>query len=296
MTTKIHYQDENIIFSASNIAASFGDDDTTDLPLDNVTYRSSVVGDELILSSTSQKDKIVKLVMIQPLLDWRKDQSYIWKLDNGWMTDKNYGWIHWNSNSYIDSIIQIPSSCSNNNNNNNTVLLFCDTMEFHFTPILPTGFSRAYDQVIPSTKVVISNVQIGLFNKNHTSSKEEFQYYNPCTHQTTTTIPKKQTNTSCTIIDGSISSGIYYGTTATSYALFFEDRPIWQLLILIATALLVFIFLIYIVVRLCIHYQRTKRYQEINPINMNREDEEDYGDDDSHDLALKVEEEDDEEE
>jgi hypothetical protein len=286
MTTITKYQDENIIFSASNIVASFGDDDDT-IPLDTVTHRSSVAGDELILSSASQKDKIVKLVTIPPEFDWRKNQSYVWKLDNGWMSNNEYGWIHWNSNSYIDSVIQIPSSSGNN-----TVLLICDTMEFHFTPILPTGFSHAYDQVIPSTKITLSNVQLGLLRDTTENNDKQFQYYHPCNHRTTT-MSKSNRRDTCAIIDGTISSGIYgsttYNTLSNSTLFFADDRPIWQLSILIAVVVFVVAFLVYILIRWCVHYERTKRYQEINPMN-NCEDDED-ADNEIFDLALKEEEE-----
>jgi hypothetical protein len=145
-------------------------------------------------------------------------------------------------------------------------------------------------------------VQLGLFRDTTENNEKQFQYYNPCNHRTTTTTTTTTTSNNnrrdtCTIIDGTISSGIYgsttYNTLSNSTLVFADDRPIlWQLSILIAVVVFVVAFLVYILIKWCIHYERTKRYQEINPMN-NCEDDED-ADNENFDLALKEEEEEEE--
>jgi hypothetical protein len=121
----IHYYDEWYLFSASSVVASFGDG--VEVPLDNVTLRSSTpMGDEWIFSTTTTSKstnnnhnssdtnnntfvpRMVRLILISPEQDWRRNAGYVWKLDNAWMSDADHAWLHWNSNSFIDSAILNP--------------------------------------------------------------------------------------------------------------------------------------------------------------------------------------------
>ena len=122
--------------------------------------------------------RIVRLVLISPDKDWRKGQTYAWKLDNAWMSDQNVKWLHWNVESYINSDIQVP-------NDNN--VFSCDRLEFHFDPI---GF-HGQGAVVSNSRLVLTNVQIGA-NLASTNGKAREEFI-PCNHHT---------DGNCSVIDG----------------------------------------------------------------------------------------------
>lgn len=282
----IHYQDDNHLFSASSIVATFGDG--VEVSLDTVTLSASTpMGEEWLFSSSSSSHdteegdsvarRVVRLVTITPDKDWRRNAAYAWKLDNAWMSDADHAWLHWNSNSYIDSILQIPGDPDYLN----TQILSCDVMEFHLDAILPSGFRRSSDPIVTDTRVVLKDVKMGS-NLDMQQEKKYLQYYNPCTGQS---MDKHDSASFCAIVDGAGSgtSSSQSGWTRPDVTTFLNDSPVWEIVLVVGILLSMAALLWYLVGRLfqcCCHWQRTKRYQQINPSH-----------DDEDDLALAEEEE-----
>ena len=186
----------SFILKASSIQATFADGLILDL--DNITIQESTpLGDEWILCSSSQQPndddgvirpplRMVKLILITPDHDWRKNQTYAWKLDNAWMSDPDLGWIHWNVEAYVDSQIQVPD---------HNMLLQSQRMEFHFRPI---GMQSAASFPVLTTlaKLVLQDVEMGV----HVSNVNDTIRYNPCYHSHHC----QQGEGYCSIIDGVI--------------------------------------------------------------------------------------------
>ena len=177
--TMIHYEDSDFLFTSSSVEVTFSDGFSAQFS--NFTLRASTpIGDQLILSCDDDDsvDRIVRLVLIDPSLDWRGNQSYAWKLDSAWMSDPNYEWLHWNVESFVNSEIQVPKDNG---------IFACGLMEFHFSPI---GLKHSYDPVITSTKVVLRDVQIGAHLSTTDLPRET---YRPCTGH------------NCSVIDGTVA-------------------------------------------------------------------------------------------
>jgi hypothetical protein len=186
--TMIHYQDDEFLLTASSIEATFSDGAT--LSLTNITIRPSTpIGDELIISTgdDSSNSRGVRLILISPERDWRRNQTYAWKLDNAWMSDPTADWLHWNVESYINSAIQVPQE-------NN--VFACALLEFHFSPI---GLKHHYDPVVTNSKVVLRDVKIGA----HFSSAPQ-KPYSPCAD-------------GCSVIDGTVTSAFGSATSDGTY-------------------------------------------------------------------------------
>jgi hypothetical protein len=262
----IDYFDERFLFSASSVVASFGDG--VEVPLNNVTLRTSTgMGDEWIFSSTETSNnilpRVVRLILISPEQDWRRHVSYVWKLDSAWMSDSDHGWLHWNSNSFVDSILQIPGD--DPDDFPASIVLTCDTMEFHFESILPNGFRRSSDPIVRNTRVVLKDVHIGA---NLMSTNQPFlKDYSPCGgdigHEQI-----KEGRPKCSIVDGAISesSSGWIPDSSSSSPIF--DWPMWQLMVLLGLVLALATLCLVAIWRLiqyCCHWHRTKRYQQINP-------------------------------
>ncbi|KAG7353588.1 hypothetical protein IV203_002943 [Nitzschia inconspicua] len=258
----IHYQDDIRSFSASSIVASFGDG--VEVSLDNVTFIASTpMGDEWILSTNDDGDyrdttvsRVVRLITISPEKDWRMNASYAWKLDNAWMSDEDYSWLHWNSNSYVDSVVRVPGDSEHPNSQ----IFTCNVMEFHFDAILPSGFRRSSDPIVTNTRVVLKNVQWG--SNLVTLDKDKLQHYSPCSG------PRDgNKDPICIIMDGVVSGESSWRIPSPPSSTL-NNLLVWQLLLLLGVVLGIIILCAYLVwklIRCCFHWQRTKRYQEINP-------------------------------
>lgn len=235
----VSYEDENFFIKASSIDASFGDGTT--LPLDTITVSPSTpMGDVILMSSTVDDDRVVRLVLISPAQDWRQNQFYAWKLDNAWMSDRSYKWLHWNVESFTTSEIQVPS--------NNSVFA-CESMEFKFSRI---GTKHSAFGGEERTKVVLRDVKIGAALSFTTQEKE---LYRPCLEET------------CSIIDGATTAGrkgVFDGANGLS-------RSAGTHVVIVAFGLSLLFGGLLIVVDWVRKRRRTKLYQQINPI----EDEED---------------------
>lgn len=208
----IHYQDDEFLFAASSIEATFSDAKSYEIhnrtifePSSNIVYQlnnltihsSTPIGDQLVLANDDSSDqRIVKLVLIQPDRDWRQNQTYRWKLDNAWMSDPdNNNWLHWNVESFVDSIIQVPDD-------DNRYIFACDKMEFHFSPL---GLKHYYDPVVTSTKLVLRDVRMGARFSSSNSKIPETPYI-PCTP-----------SISCSVVDGVIAGGIIADSVGTAF-------------------------------------------------------------------------------
>jgi hypothetical protein len=271
----IHYEDSSAFFSASSAIASFADG--VKVPLTHATIGSKPMGLEWILTETGAQDdagnnateqqapfRIVRLVMISPNLDWRKNADYMWKLDNAWMSDVDWGWLHWNSNSYIDSAIQLPNGSVKNPSN---VLFECDVMEFHFESILPSGFRRSTDPVVTDTRLVLSDVKLGTYMDKEKNKPHDV--YNPC-H------PGLFDDNGCTIVDGVIASSatvpstfkLWTSTSSGVLSDWWTRSPLWQKLVASVGCVALVVIMMMLTTRLlrwCHYRQRTKLYQQINP-------------------------------
>lgn len=269
----IHYQDDRNLFSASSIVGYFGDG--AEVSLDHVSLNASTpMGDEWILSSSTTTTTtngtavvvpkvVVRLIVINPDQDWRRGASYQWKLDNAWMVafdsnDQN-AWLHWNSNSYIDSVIQISTD-----DNHNTVWT-CDSMEFHFEAILPSGFRRWSDPVVATnTRVVMKKVQLGMHLITTSCEEQDWRYYSPCE-------AGRHSSSSCEVVDGVVSSSGISSTTKwipNSVSVWKDEQPLWKQLMLLGLTVGLIVFCLSLTWRLiqtCCHWHRTKRYEQINP-------------------------------
>jgi hypothetical protein len=232
----VSFENEKYLISASSIDATFGDGAT--LSLDTITVTSSTpMGDEIVLSSTDDDDnRVIRLILTSPDQDWRHNQDYYaWKLDNAWMTDQEYKWLHWNVESFINSEIQVPT--------NNSVFA-CESMEFHFSPI---GMRHSHFGTEEPTKVVLLDVKIGASLSFSTDEKKIFR---PCSDDT------------CSLVDGTITGdgGIFGGGGGNSISINLEAN--------VATVALgssLLIALIWVLICWILKRRRTKLYQEINP-------------------------------
>lgn len=267
----ILYRDGNFFFSSSSVVATFPDG--IERPLDNVTIKPSTpLGEEWYLtsssdsqsssSSSSSSSQIVRLIVIPPNQDWRTDQNYLWKLDSAWMSDSDDGetaWLHWNPNSYVNSVIQVPSSSSFEKTTIHPIFA-CEMMEFHFAPILSSGLPRY--QVSPAVsgpRVTLQNVRIGAYlnGTNRMNPKEELYY--PCPGQR-----------SCSVVDGDVR--VVDDNTLS------KELTVHPLILMVGILLVVLLAMVCLVT-LCCRIQRMKRYEQIIP-NV-----------DDNDLSLKVDDE-----
>lgn len=284
----VEYKDEYFHFSASSIEASFGveRDDVKTKKLDTVTIqRDTPVGDQIILTSSSSKSsnnninqadedhveegrdetvpavEEIRLIFISPELDWRKNQNYIWKLNGAWMSDPTYMWLHWNVESNINSIIQIPSpslssSLTTATSNITTNKLFgCDYMEFDFTAI---GSRRRES----NAKVIFHDVQMGTHISAPSSDKDHLLIERPCIGE--------KTKKTCSVVNGKVETLLDKMTGGI---------PLWKI-ILVGGILMWILLQCY---RTICEWRKFNRYHEINSTS-----DDDDDDDDDDDLGLEI--------
>jgi hypothetical protein len=228
------FENENYLISASSIDATFGDGAT--LSLDTITATSSTpMGDEIVLSSTDDDDRVIRLILVSLEQDWRQNQDYYaWKLDSAWMSDQEYKWLHWNVESFIKSEIQVPS--------NNSVFA-CESMEFHFSSI---GMKHSHFGTEEPTKVVLRNVKIGASLSFSTDEKEIFR---PCSDDTT-----------CSLVDGITAGndGIFGGGNWIS-------NNVEANVVTVALGSSLLVGLIWVFICWTLKRRRNKLYQQIIP-------------------------------
>jgi hypothetical protein len=185
------YQDGSFLFSASSLEATFSDGSTL---LGGSSNFTTHFGDELWIVDGSEEEgpsqRIVRLIFIPPEQDWRRNQTYSWKLDSAWMSSSELtpddessdtrSWLHWNVESYINSAIQVPED-------NN--IFECDELELHFRPIRDTDGPYHTG----NERLLLKDVRFGLHlppNNGFTKS------ISPCSDHTV----------SCTIVDGEVQT------------------------------------------------------------------------------------------
>lgn len=156
----LSYHDEHFMLKAATAVAHFSDDEK--VQLDKVTIRPSTpMGHEFVLSSSQSPDdrRIVRLILILPQHDWRRNQTYEWKLDNAWMSDIENSWLHWNVESFIDSEIQVP---------HDHYMFACESIELHFHPI-GGKVSKPMSADYPS--LMLKDVEIGAHLERNASQE-----------------------------------------------------------------------------------------------------------------------------
>jgi hypothetical protein len=180
----IHYQDDQFLLQASSIQATFRDGTT--LPLTSISTRlNTPLGDEWVFANTDDDTKVVRLILNTPTQDWRRNQTYAWKVDSAWMSDdEQFTWTHWNVERFVDSQVQVPTNQS---------IFTTDRLEFHFRPIGAVGH---YFEVIPNSKLVLEHVRLGA----HLDDKSQTEIYRPCP------------TVSCSVVDGQVVVGGAIGT------------------------------------------------------------------------------------
>jgi len=206
------------LLEASAIEATFADDTVVE-SFSNITSKTNTpLGDELWLTARGDSSRIIRLILIGPGRDWRRNQStvYDWKLDSAWMSDPEEGWLHWNAQADVDSIIRIPpstpsplgdtdstptsytetSSDSEDEIVENRLVFKCDSLELHFRPLAGNrgGFGR--NPIVTDKRVLFSNLRLGA----HLASNGEgellpTQPYSPCPHS----------SSSCSVVDGKLT-------------------------------------------------------------------------------------------
>jgi hypothetical protein len=278
----IQYQDDNFFFSASSIVAIFPDG--LERSLDNVTIKSSTpLGEEWYLTtsntdsqssssslfSSSSSSHIVRLIVIPPKHDWRRDQSYTWKLDSAWMSDSDesdVAWVHWNVNSYVNSVIQVPSVPSQLEQSATTIppIFACAKMEFHFSPILRSSVPPTHQTspVVAGPRVTLQNVRMGVYlngTKSMNPPKEEALYY-PC---------QNDQDNSCSVVDGDVVASVVAGNNTTIGT---KEITKLSLIGIGGIVVLVVLFVMICAVKWCCRIHRTKRYEQIIPPNVEDDD------------------------
>jgi hypothetical protein len=200
----IHYQDDQFLLQASSIEATFSDGIT--LPLTNITTRlDTPLGDEWVFANADDASRVVRLILNTPNQDWRKNQTYAWKVDSASMSDEQFTWTHWNVERFVNSKVSVPTNQS---------IFTTDRLEFHFRPI---GAASFFDPVIANSKVVLQNVQLGA----HFLEGSKTEIYKPCPG-------------SCSVVDGHVVGAV--GT-------YISKSELWQLAPICSAAAVIFMLL-----------------------------------------------------
>jgi hypothetical protein len=199
----IHYQDNQFLLQASSIQATFSDGTT--LSLTNITTRlDTPLGDEWVFANADDDSRYVRLILNTPIQDWRRNQTYAWKVDSASMSDEQFTFTHWNAERFVDSQVQVPTHQS---------IFTTAHLEFHFRPI---GAVSRFDQVVTNSRVVLQHVQLGA----HLDGSQT-EIYNPCPG-------------SCSVVDGQVAGA--FGT-------YTSKDEMWQLAPICSAAAAIFLLL-----------------------------------------------------
>lgn len=187
----VRFANKDIYFQASSVKATFRDGLHYMFESDSIHYNSTIIGDYLQFSTLQRK---VRLYVIPPALDWKRNETYHWKLNQAWMSDEHYGWIFWNVNGFMDSEIQLSS---------NTQVFQCNHIEFTFWNNAPKGMFDGNQG-----KLVLKDAKLAAFLPPE-YTEESLTTFTPCAGGT------------CRANNGSIicASGDYwkYGATIVSF-------------------------------------------------------------------------------
>jgi len=186
----VRFINDKIYFQASSVKAIFRDGD--EYENDSIHYNSTIIGDYL---SFLHKKREARLYFIPPELDWKKNETYDWKLNQAWMSDDYYGWVFWNVNGFINSQLQLSE---------HKQVFHCDHVEFTFWHNSPKGRFGGNEG-----KLVMENVEMAAFLPTD-FNEASHTIYNPC-----------EGRGKCRAMNGSIMCGSgsswKYGTTLLSF-------------------------------------------------------------------------------
>lgn len=278
------YQDgeAGFLLEASGIEATFADGTTIDSFSNITTKTNTPLGDEVWLTAKEDNSRIVRLIVIAPERDWRRNQStvYEWKLDSAWMSDPEEGWLHWNAQADVDSMIRIPPSvtlssseeyqspASNNITDTsgetpdgiseNRLVFECDSLELHFRPLAGNRGGFGINPMVTDKRIMFQNFRLGA----HLASDRAGELlptrpYSPC----------PPGSSECSIVDGNLtglglvsiaSQGVlhYYWGLDASWTPFVRS--------LVGIALVLGILLCCCISRQCGHRTRNKSYQSLD--------------------------------
>ena len=209
----IQFTTDDILISATSVETVFSDGTILgDQDYFNVSLLpGTALGDELWIEGRhrrSQEQEVqepneelytIRLIVITPEKDWRTSASYAWKLDSAWMSSPpsasssrpsdRRSWLHWNVESYIDSVIQVDDS---------NQIWECDELDLHFRPIREARTSSAQhsNQLVtpPMERMTLKGFRLGLgFNRSVVDTGTD--HYSPCASQP------------CVVVDGSVQGG-----------------------------------------------------------------------------------------
>lgn len=265
------YQDDDFLFSASSLEATFTDGSTLrGSNSDVIIHRDTPLGDEVWIVERSGQDsnargkgsrsstegvRVVRLIFITPEQDWRRNQTYAWKLDSAWMSSMTIPsdpseprpWLHWNVQSYINSAIQVPAS--------NLILDFEELELLHFRPIRDVD-NPYHSPVTHKERLLLKDVQFGL---HFPSNNETIELISPCPDD----------RAFCSIVDGEVQA-----TPETSTAGLPNEKnrvsssrpPSAKIELEEAGATILLVFSI-IILCLCFwrRHQRSKLYEQLSP-------------------------------
>lgn len=252
----IQLVDDDFFISATSIEATFSDGSRLSNETANITIRTkTALGDEIWIQGASQEEDgpsahshIIRLIAIPAERDWRVSASYAWKLDSAWMSvpsrrgESDFEWLHWNVESYTDSVIQVDNPNS---------IWECDKLEIHFRPIR-AGHQPASDgPVTQNEHVVLTGVQLAL----HLTS--------PIDDSTTHVSPCAASSESapCAVVDGKVVGAARNKT----YVSYFANNP--QSLQLLKAGTCLTILLGFLVIGTCClrRYHQRRLYERLRP-------------------------------
>jgi len=247
-----------VTFSDGSATLKDEDDDSTAVESHVTLHTSTPLGDELwieIQKSTKRPEQrereddkeessssysiLIRLIVIPPNKDWRSSAAYTWKLDSAWMSSPllistpssssssswesspNYSnWLHWNVESYIDSVIQVSNPDDSNTTTTTMTIWECDELIFNFRPLRASAGRMAV-----SSQLIFTNFQLGKSSLLDVSSYptttkeimedvkiveeveegESWTYISPCSRDSHN--QQSSSSSHCVVVDGKVVKG-----------------------------------------------------------------------------------------
>jgi hypothetical protein len=249
------------IITASIIQAFFPDGKQVNYTTDDINYvkSSRERGDVILVLKQGATDEI-RLYLTSPEHDWRRNVTYSWQLSMAWMhtasdySDNETGWYYWNVENNINSQIKGFSS---------TPLFSAESVTIHFKPYYraPRSQKPLSTAALQGT-LVMKHVQLGA---QLTENITDLKVFRPCQAAV------------CEIVDGLVTVESMGNAVVSETTELLHGLPIY----VVTLALLLPLFVAFVVVIRCIQRRKNKPTQQYAPIEEEEEVAEDYADETS---------------
>lgn len=187
--TRWHSKQAFLEVSEMSVVSLLDDYKANETIVNKFAFHSSIsddVGPYMEIHFGDGVDETLRFYWMPPEMDWRKNQTYFYKLTSSWISSDSQDWLFWNVNNQVDSDLILPTDRYHG--------LQCEYMEFHYKE-RSNKKKKKNNPFAHDATLKMWDVQTGFVPKGQNLTA--IQLYKPCELRT------------CRAIDGKVYCGAW---------------------------------------------------------------------------------------